>query len=678
MTRRPARRSAPAAAPRRWAAAARTGAVHHALLLLALVAALFAATALPADAAPKPAPQPLPSQQVDWGSTDLDRLVAEYRRLHRDDVWGPTAATNVAVFEYEHDGATFTVTVGSVSNFNKRDAQGNVVPPTAIIDIRDASGRLVRSLRIQHFTTPEARRHTRNHSGSVTSKHSEFLAFLALVEHGVDPAAVTRIHSELAPCDLPGKHCVRKVAERHPAATVTYNFEYGAGHTPAQREASRRRGVEALERTVGAYHRGLDAGYAASRRLFSPTGGGSADGPLISLLTGRGPPPGGIDFRTLQLRHVGDARGGDGDGLTYSLAAGPSSEVFDADRTIDAARQASDAFFVWLSLRPSTFWVNLSPDEPDRIIDEQLGRTAVGRVLLEADLELKKTVGHWIHPDQALGRRYWDRVRAEPDGEFCLSFRMWIVPEPAVVRDEGASMTILDAPLDVKLESEHVDVPGVTQESCRDRDAATEAHNEAVFRELILPRVRRAVNRAPRYADLRRVYTSRVAAEWYRDRSRTTGTAYAGLVDSGDISPWALSGRWRPRDVFDAFVDSYTNGEFDVTRRTTAGNLVYEAVYMFGGVDFSAVELREVGADVMEREQAGLSDAIQRSITRAATDAGEQLWLGAVTRPDPADAAALRRRPLGSRAPGLATQFLLTIALLIAFGVILWRRGVRW
>ena len=34
-----------------------------------------------------------------------------------------------------------------------------------------------------------------------------------------------------------------------------------------------------------------------------------------------------------------------------------------------------------------------------------------------------------------------------------------------------------------------------------------------------------AVNSAPEYADLRRVYASRVAAQWYRERSATKTTA---------------------------------------------------------------------------------------------------------------------------------------------------------
>ncbi|MEU6017638.1 hypothetical protein ABZ826_27415 [Streptomyces sp. NPDC047515] len=49
--------------------------------------------------------------------------------------------------------------------------------------------------------------------------------------------------------------------------------------------------------------------------------------------------------------------------------------------------------------------------------------------------------------------------------------------------------------------------------SCSQQEKSVEAHNESVFRGMILPRVERAVNTAPEYASLRRVYRSRVAAE---------------------------------------------------------------------------------------------------------------------------------------------------------------------
>jgi hypothetical protein len=42
--------------------------------------------------------------------------------------------------------------------------------------------------------------------------------------------------------------------------------------------------------------------------------------------------------------------------------------------------------------------------EADRVIDPSFGRTDVGKVMLEADLLLKKTAARLLHPDHPLGR----------------------------------------------------------------------------------------------------------------------------------------------------------------------------------------------------------------------------------------------------------------------------------
>jgi hypothetical protein len=100
---------------------------------------------------------------------------------------------------------------------------------------------------------------------------------------------------------------------------------------------------------------------------------------------------GGIDFSSLELRYLADANEGAGSGLRYAFRAQSGAGPGDRDAGLQAAREASDAFFVWLALPPRRLWVNLGPNEPDRIIDADLGRTDAGRILLEADLALKKT-----------------------------------------------------------------------------------------------------------------------------------------------------------------------------------------------------------------------------------------------------------------------------------------------
>ncbi|NUP22524.1 MAG: hypothetical protein HOZ81_41995, partial [Streptomyces sp.] len=369
---------------------------------------------------------------------------------------------------------------------------------------------------------------------------------------------------------------------------------------------------------------------------------------LSQALAMPGTAPGGIDFSSLQLRYLSDP--GDGSGLQYSFSARrtPMNGDLRTSTGLKAARQSSDAFFVWLSLTPQDFWVNLNPDEPDRIVDDRLGRTDAGRVLLEADLRMKKTVGELIHPHSALGRKFWDGVQGD-----CLSFRNWILPAPASVHQEGDKLYILDAPLDVKMETQYLAGHGQSSaRSCPQQDQATEDHNEEHFRSLILPSLKKAINTAPEYAALRRVYLARVAAQWYRDLSRTGDTTYGDLIDSGDIDAWRTTDGWKPTDTFDRYVDSYTKGEFKVTDRTTRGNTTYVRTYVYGGVDLTDIPMQKVPDERFTTDFAGLPQSVDRSLTApSAADGDETVWLGSPTQRRTTAPAGEQRRPAGLDAP---------------------------
>ncbi|MCD9901961.1 hypothetical protein LUR56_22700 [Streptomyces sp. MT29] len=362
----------------------------------------------------------------------------------------------------------------------------------------------------------------------------------------------------------------------------------------------------------------------------------------------------------MELRYLADP--GDGSGLQYAFEAGRDPWRGDARTStgLSAATLSSDAFFVWLSLRPQDFWVNLNPDEPDRIVDRDLGTTDAGRVLLQADLLMKKTVGKLIHPDTGAGKDLWNRIKGQ-----CLSFRTWIVPAPASVHQQGDKLYILDAPLNVKMETQYLKSRGVTAgQSCPRRSEADEEHNERVYRDLVLSKLKKAINTDRDYADLRRVYLARVAAEWYRNLSRTRETTYGSLIDRGDADAWRTKTSWKPTDTFDAFVRSYTKGEFKVTRRATRGNAEYVTTYTYGGVDLTRVPMRDAPS-------AEFAAQVERSLRAADTPGtGGTAWLGA---PTPRQAAGLGEPAGGLSNSALALRLLPTLLVPVA-GLLWWRR----
>ncbi|MFG2332536.1 hypothetical protein ACGFMM_23265 [Streptomyces sp. NPDC048604] len=379
---------------------------------------------------------------------------------------------------------------------------------------------------------------------------------------------------------------------------------------------------------------------------------------------------GGVDFSTLELRYVSDTYH-KGSGVQYAFKADalPADEESFGGRK--AAQLASDSFFVWLELPPSAFTVNLNPDEPERIIDEKFGRTDAGRVLLEADLAMKKSVAKFIHPNKPGGQKFWDSLRGETK---CVSMRQWIVPGTATVRETGDELYILDAPLQVKMESEVIKTPGVGGNTgCGQQDEASTQHNTALYRSTILPQVQNAVNTAPEYADLRRVYASRVAAEWFRKRSTTKHTAYSDLIGKGDISRWASNEKWTPRDVFDRYVQSYKNGEFKVKRTTTKGNIIYTNTYVYGGVDFTRINQNRLSAAKFAKDHPALS-ATARNALDAPSGEGSDVWLGGQTTAVPTDEAFASPEPATSKPLFYVLGAVPLAAWLVTGGALWWRR----
>jgi hypothetical protein len=128
--------------------------------------------------------------QVSYGSSHLSQAAIAYRRAN-----GISGGRNVAVFEYLDS-------TGSVKTIGK--------------------------------------------ASEMRVGHAERLIAKELESMGVRPTQVTRIYSELAPCNLPGGYCDKFIRETYPQAQVSWSFEYGAT------QESRKAAMQALKKAVEA------------------------------------------------------------------------------------------------------------------------------------------------------------------------------------------------------------------------------------------------------------------------------------------------------------------------------------------------------------------------------------------------------------------------------------------
>ncbi|GAA2914830.1 hypothetical protein Acy02nite_91790 [Actinoplanes cyaneus] len=565
--------------------------------------------------------------------------------------WG----RNVAVFSFMENGVLKYIVVGSVP-------KGATPNTYTWIDIFRYDNRT------RQWKVESSKRYAANRPpgfGNLTSLdglHAEWLAYLYLNDKDLADTVDEGL-SERIPCeDAPN------VCRSHLDPDMSFSEEqigrwfpnlYDQSQPAAFRTPMKyldpggaRSDSELKTRLAGLYHTWVkhDRNYAKAARAMEAARvgrakSGTANGALTQALSGT-TDLGGIDFSTLELRYVAAP----GTGTRFAFDAAPAKTpptAADRDRQLDEGRRAallaSDAFWVWLSLPTDTNWVNLNPNQPDQIIEKRLGTTEAGKIMLEADLRMKKTVAADVHPDKPAGKKYWaawDALHQRYGDQPCLTVRLWIVPQPASVREDNGGLYILDAPLTVNVERVFLEsgTPAVNGAACPAKNDAAGTFVEGIYRSHVLPSLIKAVNTAPEYADLRRIYLARVAAEWYRATS-DTGPA-ADLIDSGDVSAWPLSEQWRPRTTFDDYVRSFHNGEYNFQREVRKGQTIWTYTYRYGGVDFGTVELAAVDEQTFQQQRPGAADAVAQSFTSAAADRSGRTWLGVSAAEEPSEPAA--------------------------------------
>lgn len=126
-------------------------------------------------------------EKIQYGSSDLSKVAIEYRKTN-----GLFSARNVAVFEYTENDISKTIVMASERGIG----------------------------------------------------HAERLIANKLQQMGIQPSQVTRIFSELEPCNVPGGYCKKFIQNTYPQAKVTYCFEYG------ENAASRGKGVDLLKQEL--------------------------------------------------------------------------------------------------------------------------------------------------------------------------------------------------------------------------------------------------------------------------------------------------------------------------------------------------------------------------------------------------------------------------------------------
>ena len=125
------------------------------------------------------------------------------------------------------------------------------------------------------------------------------------------------------------------------------------------------------------------------------------------------------------------------------------------------AADLAQYFFAALITPTKDLWVNLSPFEKDRVIEDTVSETEIGDVFLAQDYLLKQLSSSLTSPDTETGKAYWAELASKSKisnlkSENLSMNKIWITPGEIKVYSDKTHTIIADAKLDVQTDRKSV------------------------------------------------------------------------------------------------------------------------------------------------------------------------------------------------------------------------------
>ena len=251
-------------------------------------------------------------------------------------------------------------------------------------------------------------------------------------------------------------------------------------------------------------------------------------------------------------------------------------------------------FMAALTTPEDEMWVNLSPDEPDRIVPDAFGTTAMGRDLLAQDYMLKQLTASLMHPDFESGKEFWKKIYAQAGAQNIASDlfnKVWIVPEKAQVYVHENRVFVVDSHLKVMLEDDYKGIKGQ-----RDRGIKDIVHN------VLLPEIEREVNEGKTFAKLRQIYNALILATWYKKNLKASILGQY-FVDQNKTDGLEIEQADAAQTIYDQYLQSLQQGVFNFIQEEVDHETqeVLPRKYFAGGIDYAM--MNTVTQEVISAQQ---------------------------------------------------------------------------
>ncbi len=257
----------------------------------------------------------------------------------------------------------------------------------------------------------------------------------------------------------------------------------------------------------------------------------------------------------------------------FEFVLDPGQEKFSQPEMSEQAERMIRYFFAALTIPEKDLWVNLSPQEKDRVVPDELGQTDLGRDMLTQDYLLKQFTATLTYPEEDLGKAFWDKIYKTAYEKFGTTQipldafnKVWIVPEHAdVYEDEKSNAAyILKSRLKVLSEEDYLAFKANTPTAAISQNSAGELNQLScdVIKEVIVPVISKEINEGKQFAALRQIYHALILAAWYK-KALQESLLYQAYVDQKKIEGVDLTDKQLKEKIYEQYIQAYKKGIYD-------------------------------------------------------------------------------------------------------------------
>ena len=254
-------------------------------------------------------------------------------------------------------------------------------------------------------------------------------------------------------------------------------------------------------------------------------------------------------------------------------------------------------FLASLAIPDKDVWVNLSPYERNRMIPEALGKTDMGRDLLEQDYILKQITASLIYPEKDLGKKFWDTVYAKAQQTYGTTEvpvntfnKVWILADRAEVFEHNQTAFVVNSHLKVMLEEDylalqkHVDI-GVTSTK-----TTVNSIGSQFVRKIVLPELEKEVNTGKNFSHLRQIVNSLILANWYKNNLKQALLNQV-YTNQSKVKGIDLNDPTVKQQIYEQYLKAYKKGVFNYIKEdvTTQGDSIPRKYFSGGFGEAQAV-----------------------------------------------------------------------------------------